>query len=278
MRSVFTCSSLIITTAFAAGNPTPSEAAAIPAPAVSLKINVILGRPVIDGVYLNGKGPFRFLIDTGAQTNQVEARIARELGLAPTFRVEIATAAASAMTAGARISLVRLGSVTAADQEFLFTGLDGVHALSGGVQGVIGQEFLSRFNYLLDFRGRRIVLGAPEPGGGIRTDLNIVDGRPAVATERGKLVIDSGIETALFFTASEESGGRVLTAAGDAFVSAMKTFTFRIGGRLYTTAGASAGRGNLREDGIVPASLFQAVYVNNADKYIVIDPVAGVCR
>jgi hypothetical protein len=234
----------------------------------------VSGRPVVDEVFLNGKGPWRFLLDTGAQTNQLEASIARKLGLAPTFRTEIATAAGSALVPGGRVAGVALGSASASNQEFLFTSLDGVHALAANVQGVLGQEFLSHFDYLLDFTGHRLVFGVAEMEGGSRIEMNLIDGRPTVETDRGKLVLDSGTETAILFGAPYlASGGRIVTASGaSASVSALQNIRFRIAGRVHAIATSFGPKVSLQEDGILPASLFHAIYVSNSGKYLVLDP------
>ncbi len=140
-------------------------------------------------------------------------------------------------------------------------------------QGVLGQEFLAHFDYLLDFAGRRIVFGSAEPEGGSRTDLNLVDGRPAVDTDQGRLVLDSGTETAILFgTSSPASRATIQTASGARSVSAVRNFRLRIAGRAYTTAAVSVPKVSLQEDGLVPASLFHAIYVCNSGKYLVIDP------
>lgn len=238
-------------------------------------MTIILGRPVVDGVYLNGHGPFRFLIDTGAETNQVEDSVARKIGLARTFRVDMVTTGGTAPAVGGMVGEVNLGSTTAFGQEFLFTGLDGVHQLSASIQGVLGQEFLSRFDYLLDFAGRRIAFGATEPEGGNRIHFTSVDGRPTLQTDRGDLVLDSGTGMALLYVNSiGRSDGRVVTASGAATVSEARDIRFHVGGHPYTAVAASVPRGSLREDGIVPASLFQAVYVSNSGQYLVLNPVS----
>ena len=53
--------------------------------------------------------------------------------------------------AGSRIAKISLGSATASTQEILFSRLEGPHALSAEINGVLGQEFLTHFDYLLDF-------------------------------------------------------------------------------------------------------------------------------
>src|ERR1039458_6524067 len=262
MRNLFSCGTLIIAAVAA-----PCNARSLPQPDGSLRIVLVAGRPVVDGVFLNGQGPWRFLLDTGAQTNQVEASIARKLGLLPAFRTAIATTAGDALVTGGRVS------ATATNQEFLFTGLDGVRALAANIHGVLGQEFLSHFDYLLDFAGHRLVFGGPVPDGGSRAVMNLVDGCPTVETDRGKLVLDSGTETAILFGASSTgSARRIVTASGSASVSAVQNLRLRIAGRVYATAAASLPRVSPQEDGLLPASLFNAVYVSNSGKYLVLDP------
>lgn len=268
MRNIFSCGTLIIAAAV-----TPCNARSLPQPDGSLRIVLVAGRPAVDGVFLNGQGPWRFLLDTGAQTNQVEASIARKLGLLPAFRTAIATTAGDALVTGGRVAEISLGSATATNQEFLFTGLDGVRALAANIHGVLGQEFLSHFDYLLDFAGHRLVFGGPVPDGGSRAVMNLVDGRPTVETDRGKLVLDSETETAILFGASSTgSARRIVTASGSASVSVVQNLRLRIAGRVYATAAASLPRVSPQEDGLLPASLFHAVYVSNSGKYLVLDP------
>src|ERR1700685_4434566 len=101
----------------------PCHARALPPLDGSIRLNTIAGIPVVDGVFLSGHGPYRFLLDTGAQTNQVEASIARKIGLATTFQVKMATAAGVIPVDGGRVAEVSLGSASASSQEFLFTTL-----------------------------------------------------------------------------------------------------------------------------------------------------------
>ena len=265
----------MIPAAILLSNAAPCNAKAQPAADGSLKVSILAGRPIVDGVYLNGHGPFRFLLDTGAQTNQLEAAIARKLELKPTFRVEFATATGNALVPAGHVADVTLGPATASNQEFLFSELEAIHAFSPSIKGVLGQEFLSHFDYLLDFAGHRIVFGAAEPQGGSRTQFEMVDGCPTVETDRGSFILDSGTETAIQFGASSSlSGGGILTAAGGASASTVQTLRLRIGGRSYLTPTVSIPRVSPRIVGLLPASIFQRVYVSNSGQYLIIDPPA----
>jgi predicted aspartyl protease len=267
MPNLLAYGSIIITAAVVTCN-----ARSLPPTDGALKIDVIVGRPVVEGVFLNGRGPWRFLIDTGAETNQLDVGVARKLGLAASFRSEIQTPAGRALVPGGRIGEVTLGSAAASGQEFLFTDLAGVHALAGKVEGVLGQEFLSRFDYLLDLAGHRIVFDAPAPDGG-RAAMDLVAGRPAIDTDRGRLVLDSGTGTAILFaTTPSASRTRIVTAAGSGAASAVRNLKIRVAGRSYSVAAAYVSRSTPLEDGLLPASTFRAVYVSNSGRYIVLEP------
>ena len=241
----------------------------------SVKITVMGGRPIVSNVFLNGHGPFRFLVDTGAETNQVDASISRRLALAPTFRTEFVTATGTTYVEGGRIREVRLAGALAGDQEFLFTTLDGVHALSGDIQGVFGQEFLSRFDYLLDLSARSLTLGSPAPAGD-RIPTERIDGRPALATSLGRLVLDSGSDALVLFregTRIRLASATLRTASGIATVESAQFPRIRIAGREYTAARCDfIPQTTLAEDGLLPLSVFRAVYVSNSGGYVVLDP------
>jgi len=250
------------------------NARSLQVPDGSIKLATLSGIPVVDGVYLNGYGPYRFLLDTGAQTNQVEAEIARKIGLVPAFQVEMATAAGTSHVAGGRVAKISLGSAKASDQEILFTTLDAAHVLSGDIRGVLGQEFLAHFDYLLDFARHRLVFEEAVPAGGNRVSFETVDGRPAIQTSEGKLVLDSGTNATLLYRSSlSRDGQTILTASGTASVSRIQNLRLRIAGHEYRSANAaSIPTTSPSGDGLLPANLFHAIFVSNSGKYAIFDP------
>jgi hypothetical protein len=251
------------------------NARSLQVPDGSIRLITLSGIPVVEGVYLNGYGPYRFLLDTGAQTNQVEAAVARKIGLVPAFQVEMATATGTTHVAGGRVVKISLGSAAASDQEILFTTLDGAHALSGDIRGVLGQEFLAHFDYLLDFARHRLVFGEAAPEGGTRVSFETIDGRPAIQTSEGKLVLDSGTNSTILYRSSQSGpdGPIIHTASGTASVSRIQNLRLRIAGHEYRSANAASIPGTLHSgDGLLPASLFHSVFVSNSGKYAILDP------
>jgi hypothetical protein len=147
-----------------------------------------------------------------------------------------------------------------------------VRELSKDISGVLGQAFLSRFDYLLDLRGRRIVFGARQPEG-LRAELDMSTGRPTVFTSLGRLVIDSGTDRLVLFGKHNRNGGVILRTA-NGFMSATASSGRRllIEGReiLYTGAVAvQAPAGNSAEDGLLPAAAFHSIYFCHSKRYLV---------
>ncbi len=253
----------------------PCNAKAPEPAAAGTKLRLMGGRPVVDDVYLNGQGPFRFLIDTGAASNQFDAALARKLGLEASFQLELATAGGTTFVKGGRVGEVRLGAAKASNQEFLFTTLDGVHALSSSIQGVLGEEFLAKFDYLLDFRNRRVEFaaegGTAQGGAGTRAAFRMIEGLPAIQTSEGELAVDSGTDTTVLCRAGQGAAAQIRTASGFAEV-ATGSVRVRIGEREVRPAQtAFAPRAALAADGLLPASLFRSVFFSNSGHYLVLE-------
>jgi hypothetical protein len=243
------------------------------APVVKLKI--VNGSPVVDDVYLNGQGPYRFLVDTGAETNLLETKLARKLGIEATFQTKLITAAGTSAAEGTKVGRVSLGPAEAADQPFLFTGLDGVHASAPEIRGILGQPFLAHFDYTLDFEHRELVFGNV-PRAGTQIPFRRIRNRMAIATSEGDLLVDSGIGTLFLFRASPGAGRPAAIRASSGLTSSIsidRAPDLRIGGQVYHPASAAfEARDTTLGNGLLPASLFHALFVCNSAGYVVIDP------
>lgn len=240
----------------------------------SARLLLVGGRPVVDGVFLGGLGPFRFLIDTGAESNQLDSSLARKLGLTPTFQVEMVTTTGLTHVPGAHLPAVTLASVTALHQEFLFSNLEGIHQLSSEIQGVLGQQFLSRFDYLLDFANRRLAFGLSSPQGGSRLDFARVHTVPAIETSEGRLLLDSGSDSVVLFRSIDTGPtAQIFTNAGASSVTVLPSLRLKIAGKDYRASSAALlPQSPGREGGLLPTSLFRALYICNSENYVILNP------
>jgi hypothetical protein len=237
----------------------------------AVKLLVREGRPFVDGVYVNGQGPYRFLIDTGTNMNLIESRLAKKIAMRATFSDVVESAAGKTSMPGSGGNVVELGAVRAEHQRFQYSDLDTLHMLWPDIRGVLGQSFLSGFDYTLDLRGKQLEFGKQDRTGN-RSQFRLQDGRTAISTNLGDLVLDSGASRLVLFGVVTVGGQQrdMLTLAGSTNV---RTIFSRL---------AIAGRDVWRGDavaiptqtepgvaGLMPLSVFNSVYICNSERYVV---------
>lgn len=240
------------------------------------KMQVRDGRPVVDGVYVNGHGPYRFLVDTGSNVNLIETGLARKIGMNPTFQVDLASAAGKTPTQGSDGNNVVLDSVRADEQKFLLSGLEAIHNSSPDIQGVLGQRFLAQFDYTLDLRDKRLEFGKQNRNG-TRSRLKWVNARPTVSTSLGDLALDSGAARLILFGFQPDNGSsskaELRTVSGSQQVGLVSGKALVIEGRNVWNGEAVTmpSRNEPGVDGLLPLSLFRAIYVCNSEGYVVFE-------
>jgi hypothetical protein len=235
----------------------------------SVRLELVKGRPVADGVFVNGHGPYRFLIDTATSSNHIEPDLARSIGLIATYRTDLTSSVGRIAVLGSDRVSIDLEEAHAAEQNVLFAGMDVVHQLAAGIQGILGQDFLSHFDYLLDMRGKRLDFGKRQPEGQ-RSAFRLANGRAAVSTNLGDLLLDSGAANVVLFGVRPEgpNSSYLRTIAGTEVVGMVYRRLVIAGRRIWS--GDAVAIPNPREpgiDGLLPLSLFRTVYVSNSERY-----------
>jgi len=256
----------------------PSVPAAQPSLKLDIKLDMIAGLPVVDDVYLNGQGPYRFLLDTGSQTNQVDASLAKKLGIAVTRQVEQATPTGFTKVSAGTVHTVALGAASVAatvDQDFIFLPGDGLHQLDPTIRGILGQQFLSHFNYTLDFKHHRLTFG-DDTATGEAVKFRKVYGCMAVTTDLGELLLDSGTQKLFLFAATNPasaSNSNVTTANGRAAVSSKRAPSLSVAGKKYYPEEMLVREvAEAPTVGLLPATLFHAIHVSNTEGTIILNP------
>jgi hypothetical protein len=238
----------------------------------SVKLLVRDGRPIVDGVYVNDHGPYRFLIDTGSNVNLIDAGLARTINMPATSQVNLASAAGTTPTPVSDANQITLDSVKAAAQKFLLSSLDAIHNASPDVQGVLGQWFLAQFDYTLDLQARQLDFGKQDLAGP-RTPFQMVNARPVVTTSLGSLALDSGQSRLVLFGVRPDSDAayNLHTVAGSQIVGKVYAKPLIVQGRKISDGEAIAipSRPEPGVDGLLPLSLFKSIYVCNSEHYVI---------
>lgn len=259
------------------------------------QFKLLKGYVIVIPVTVNGAGPFEFVLDTGSNTTLISAEFARSLRLRPIDRVELVTVAGSQIVPRAQLESLSVGAKTAPNLEALISDLREARAVKSEIRGVLGMNFLARFNFLINYRERTIEFEDEDEFenslGGERLPIECDDGRALITSagkERLRLMLDSGTSTLILFNPGErrlrlnfaQDEPRALQASTDlgsqtAWQKRLRCFS--VGGvDLYDLPVALLESKTAREvrieDGLLPTSLFQRVYFNHRKKFVTLNP------
>jgi predicted aspartyl protease len=222
---------------------------------------------VLNKVFLNSVGPFRMMVDTGNASSLIRPRVAQRIKAHATYAVEHVTAAGTQVLPVVVLDEVEAGGVRDHVRDLGVEAMVGEVSLDG-VDGVLGQSWLVRHDYLLDYRNHRVVVDGEPSAQGNRTAFRSTDGRPILAAEvdgrRTEMVLDSGASVVVLF----ETGGRLRARAmirTNAFFAEAEQGSVRIGVGDGQVRRMNAVRVSAAESapGLLPAHAFAAVFVSN---------------
>jgi hypothetical protein len=120
-------------------------------------------------VVINGQGPFRLVLDTGASHSALTARVAEALGISLNSGQTVLLRGA---TGTARVPMVPVESLEVGDLLMLPRRLPIVPDALGGAEGILGTDGLANKRIHIDFRRDRITIKrsrAEPPGEGFIT-------------------------------------------------------------------------------------------------------------
>jgi hypothetical protein len=134
-------------------------------PAIAAPITVpfeAIDNQLYVSVTVDGHGPFRFMLDTGA-VDVVAQSLTVQLGLKTGAGVTVhGTGDGTAQSGIAAVPSVTVGGVTLTGENFYVLSLDPIEALAGvHVDGILGYEFFRRYVTHFDFDTRTITLTDP---------------------------------------------------------------------------------------------------------------------
>lgn len=244
---------------------------------------------VIVPVTLAGRGPYRFLLDTGSTHTAVTEAVAAAAGARPVARTTM-TAVGGTVDCLV-VALPRVGVGARGVDGLTATALPAASAalLGAGLDGVLGQDFLARFSYTIDYRASRIRWHDPDyVAPGVRLTLVpsqdrwLVELPQAASASVYRFVPDSGADTLVLY--GDGLAGDVVgewrddRAVVDSLTGRRPVRTGIVGG-LRVGAATLAPQlavivpGERREpDGLLPLHLFASVQLNARDRYLVIQP------
>ena len=181
--------------------PRPPDKTELKSPVVTVPFDADASRPTIEAK-INGKGPFRFILDTGAQGMLINADLARELNLKSTGKSHMGD---PSDPEAIEVDRVRLDTVSIGD--LLLTGVNANsweqpaafgHGLSN-TRGIIGLTMLTDCLVTFDYVNNemRLTRGElpPVDGKDIIKFESQDDGLPTIKLHVGDIALDAHIDS-----------------------------------------------------------------------------------
>jgi predicted aspartyl protease len=195
-----------------ADNEPAADAPATTSPATASNEALLFASPttrdhvgrVIVPVTINGKGPFRFIVDTGANHSTISPGLVQTLGLQPS---EAASVVLDGITGSAQVTFVKIDRLQAGEMTIEGTALPVVAAdVMSGADGILGAAGFTTKSLMVDFQHNRVAI-ARSVAAAVRTEamkvhaLRLTHGLITLETRVGgvrvQAVIDTGSERTL---------------------------------------------------------------------------------
>ena len=234
-----------------------------------------------------GGAAYRFLLDTGSTHTAVTGALASASGARAVARTSMAAAGGTLECLVVALARVAIGGIAVDGLTATVLPASAATVLGAGLDGVLGQDFLGRFSYTIDYRASRIRWHAPGyVAPGVRLTLVPSQDRWLVELPQDdartpyRFVPDSGADTLVLY--GDGLAARVVRewrddrAALDSLTGAREVRTGIVGGLRVGDATideelAVVVPGARREpDGLLPLHLFASVQFNARDRYLVI--------
>ena len=250
-------------------------------------------------VYLNDSGPYSFLIDTGSGRTLVSLEILRQLKIPYQRQQKLITASGTDSVECYRMDAIRVGERTSRAIDVLGVPMDVGKEIP--LSGVLGQDFLGQFDYILDYGNRQLIF---EDGNEFKAFLDkgidvyemqqyaqlmlIMLPPQSLRKKPLLLVLDSGITGLAIFSQKPDAYGldMNLRSLKPESLSTITGHDVGLGGIIHCLrfkgskvknqrvfiANTSQNPQILVEDGLLPTSFFQSLYICNSKSLIALNP------
>ncbi len=248
---------------------------------------------VVDAM-VNGAGPFKFLVDTGTTRTVIDPGLAHQLQAPVLGKVSLTGILRQRQDDLVRIDSLRIGGVSSSTLGVVVDQLARQKTLAPGIRGVLGEDFLSRFDIFIDYKQRWLRFGGPVPTGE-RCRFETMgqhDGSPTINrlliwTEfmdaggaRALLQLDTGARIPELFPASQPSlssprgAGTMAISDGEDEVTIESNTAIKIGSTVVRGLDVVQSRRSLTFDaaGLLPAAIFHSIYISHSGGFVVLNP------
>jgi hypothetical protein len=276
-----------------------------PGNVASLPFHLVNRYQIVVPVSLNRRGPYNFLLDTGTQITILDQSLAHDLQLATEGDAAVAGVGFHESATFSHLDLLEAGLHSVPNPKVLVYDLGKLHSAELRIDGILGEDFLEKFDMLIDnahsqvcldataalragVKGTHVpLLASQQPSDGARLPASLVvmarltDGMRPV-----RLKLDSGSNVPFLYNSSEYMATGLARGAsfhGGGANGAQQSFTslpaqtVKMNGTelsrvTFLSAHAQKDASTTQFDGLLPMGLFRRVFINHAEGYVVLEP------
>jgi predicted aspartyl protease len=259
-----------------------------------VRFKVLDGYLMIVQATVNGVGPFNFLLDTGTTRTVIDPALAQQLSAPVLGEVAVTGALHQRQDKLVMLKELQLDEASVSGLGAVVDKIARQKLLAPGIRGVLGEDFLSRFDILIDFRQHWLRFGDAPPAGerhrfettgqyhGAPTNnrLLIRVEVPEIGNKQMQLQLDSGARMVELFTSNENSPSSqplasfMATSSGANSAVILSNTSIKIGAATVRGLDVVQSRRVLAFDaaGLLPASIFDRIYISHAGGFIILNP------
>ena len=272
-----------------------------PGNVTGLPFQIVNRHQILVDVSVNHSGPYSFLLDTGTQVTIVDLSLASDLKLSGNGSANVTSAGLQSDASLVHVDLLEAGSHSVANQAVIVYDLRKMNFANRTVRGILGEDFLERYDVLIDNEHRLLCLddsaslraSVKGPHVALETPANAAGGQTlpsrlivAVSLSDGmrpiRLMLDSGADYSLLYNARQFMAlaqfptatlqGNGVDGAQRA-LSALQPQDVQVGPvSLSGVAFLTVTRARTSDfDGLLTLGLFRRVFVDHADHFAVLE-------
>jgi predicted aspartyl protease len=252
------------------------------------------GYLIVVQTVVNGAGPFNFLLDTGATHTVIDPDLARQLRLPVIGEASLTTVSDVRRDQLVRLKAVRVGNSEVSELGAVIDKLDRVKLKDPGIRGVLGEDFLSNFDLLIDYKERILRFDEDAPNGDrcrfetmgryhgepttnrLLIEVEFMDAN----SSKAQLQLDTGAKMPEIFPArpgsvsSQPWAGSMAFSSGPNGTAIHPHTSIKIGTTIVNDLDVVKSRRGVAFDavGLLPASIFHRIYISHSGGFVVLNP------
>ena len=243
---------------------------------------------------VDGAGPFNFLLDTGTTRTVIDPGVAWQLQAPVVGEGSLTGVLRVRQDQIVQLKNVRLGETAVSGLGVIVDKLPRQKMLAPGIRGVLGEDFLSKFDILIDYKRHWLEFGAaPPPGERCRFEtIGQYHGTPTtnrlliavefmeVSRAKVQLQLDTGAKVPELFPAGHDSHSSepwswsIATNSGADSITVHSNITIRIGTTMVPGLDVVQSRHGVAFDaaGLLPAAIFHRIYISHSGGFVIFNP------